>query len=92
MRTWHFALAALWLLLLTGCGSMPVERPAATVAKVPVAVPCVADPGPRFPQPDTPQTIAQAPNVAARTDLVIAGQIQRERWIARLEAALAGCK
>ena len=82
----------LCLLLLAGCATKPDVVVMPVPVEVPVPVLCAIDPGPRPPQPDTNEAIQAAPNVAGRVDLVLAGTLAREDWIARLEAANAGCR
>ncbi len=83
-------------LLLASC--TPTQRPAPepvvqiVEVKVPVAVSCEPDIGPDPAYVDTAEAIAAAPDIFARTVLLLAGRIQR---IARDEvktAALAGCR
>ena len=87
------ALAALVLcLLLSGCASAPVEVIKTVEVKVPQPIACSVDPGPRPPQPDTAASIQGAANLAVRVDLMLAGILVREGWIAHLEAANRGCQ
>ena len=83
-------------LLMAGC--TPTPRPAPDPAvqivevKIPVAVPCDPDIGPEPAYVDTPEAIAMAPDIFARTVLLVAGRVQR---IARDEvktAALDECR
>lgn len=83
-------------LLLASCTSTPRPLPEPIVqtveVKVPIAVPCDPDIGPEPAYVDTPEAIAAAPDIFARTVLLLAGRIQR---IARDEvktAALAECR
>lgn len=45
--------------------------------KVPVAIPCDPDIGPEPAYVDTPEAIAMAPDIFARTVLLLAGRVQR---------------
>lgn len=83
-------------LLLASCTSTPRPSPEPIVqiveVKVPIAVPCDPDIGPDPAYVDTAEAIAAAPDIFARTVLLLAGRIQR---IARDEvktAALAECR
>lgn len=84
------------LLLLASCNSAPKAAPEPVVqiveVKVPVAVACSPDIGPEPAYVDTPEAIAMAPDIFARTVLLVAGRVQR---IARDEvktAALDECR
>lgn len=83
-------------LLVAGCSSTPKPAPEPVVriveVKVPVAVACSPDIGPEPAYVDTPGAIATAPDIFARTVLLLAGRVQR---IARDEvktAALDECR
>lgn len=83
-------------LLLASCNSTPRPAPEPVVqiveVKVPVAIACDPDIGPEPAYVDTPEAIAIAPDIFARTVLLLAGRVQR---IARDEvktAALEGCR
>ncbi|WP_426024664.1 hypothetical protein [Brevundimonas sp. PWP3-1b1] len=83
-------------LLLASCNSTPKVTPEPVVqiveVKVPVAIPCDPDIGPEPAYVDTPEAIAMAPDIFARTVLLLAGRVQR---IARDEvktAALDECR
>nr|WP_314525517.1 hypothetical protein [uncultured Brevundimonas sp.] len=83
-------------LLLASCTPTPRPAPEPVVqiveVKVPVAVACSPDIGPEPAYVDTPEAIATAPDIFARTVLLLAGRVQR---IARDEvkmAALDGCR
>nr|WP_314122871.1 hypothetical protein [uncultured Brevundimonas sp.] len=83
-------------LLLASCGTTAKTAPEPIVrtveVKVPVAIACDPDIGPDPAYVDTAEAIAAAPDIFARTVLLLAGRIQR---IARDEvktAALAECR
>lgn len=83
-------------LLLASCTPTPKPAPEPVVqivkVKVPIAVSCDPDIGPDPAYVDTAEAIAAAPDIFARTVLLLAGRIQR---IARDEvksAALAECR
>lgn len=83
-------------LLVAGCNSTPRPAPEPIVqiveVKVPVAVSCSPDIGPEPAYVDTAEAIAAAPDIFARTVLLVAGRVQR---IARDEvktAALDECR
>ena len=83
-------------LLLASCGTTATTAPESVVriveVKVPVAIACDPDIGPEPAYVDTPEAVAAAPDIFARTVLLVAGRIQR---IARDEvktAALDECR
>lgn len=83
-------------LLLASCGTTAKTAPEPIVqiieVKVPVAVACDPDIGPEPAYVDTPEAIAAASDIFARTLLLVAGRVQR---IARDEvktAAIAACR
>lgn len=83
-------------LLLASCNTAPKIAPEPVVriveVKVPVAIACDPDIGPEPAYADTPEAIAAAPDIFARTVLLLAGRVQR---IARDEvksAALEECR
>lgn len=83
-------------LLLASCTPTPMPAPEPVVqiveVKVPIAVPCEPEIGPDPAYVDTAEAIAAAPDIFARTVLLLAGRIQR---IARDEvksAALEECR
>lgn len=83
-------------LLLASCGTTAETAPEPVVqiveVKVPVAVACSPDIGPEPAYVDTAEAIAAAPDIFARTVLLVAGRVQR---IARDEvktAALDECR
>ncbi|WP_426019074.1 hypothetical protein [Brevundimonas sp. DWR2-3-1b1] len=84
------------VLLLASCNTTSKVAPEPVVqiveVKVPVAVACSPDIGPEPAYVDTPEAIAMAPDIFARTVLLIAGRVQR---IARDDvktAALDECR
>jgi hypothetical protein len=82
----------LWLLFIglmfTGCASAP----AVVTVDIPVAVNCAADASERPIFPDTPAAIHAAANIEARTNLILAGRLLRDKRIDNLEAAISGCE
>jgi hypothetical protein len=79
---------------LSGCAGGPRPEPAAQIrtVEVPVSVKCAADPGAPPAYADTPQALKAAPDIFGRAKLLLVGRVQRDGWIAQLQAALAGCK
>lgn len=83
-------------LLMAACTPTPRPAPEPVVqlveVRVPVAIACYPDIGPEPAYVDTPEAIAMAPDIFARTVLLLAGRVQR---IARDEvktAALEECR
>ena len=83
-------------LLVASCNTGPKIAPEPVVqiveVKMPVAIACDPDIGPEPAYVDTPEAIAIAPDIFARTVLLVAGRVQR---IARDEvktAALDECR
>lgn len=79
---------------MIGCSKPPLPEPVVVYqeVRVPVAVACDPDIGPEPAYVDTPEAIAAAPDIFARTVLLVAGRVQR---IARDEvktAALDECR
>ena len=68
-------------LLLASCGTNAKPAPEPVVVfkevKVPVAIACDPDIGPEPAYVDTPEAIAAAPDIFARTVLLVAGRVQR---------------
>ncbi|MFS0710392.1 hypothetical protein [Brevundimonas phoenicis] len=83
-------------LLLASCGSTPKVTPEPVVqiveVKVPVAIPCDPDIGPEPAYVDTPEAIALAPDIFARTVLLVAGRLQRIARDGVKTAALEECR
>ena len=83
-------------LLLASCGSTPKVTPEPVVqiveVKVPVAIPCDPDIGPEPAYVDTPEAIALAPDIFARTVLLVAGRVQRIARDGVKTAALEECR
>lgn len=82
--------------LLASCGTTATTSPEPVVqiveVKLPVAIACDPDIGPEPAYLDTAEAIAMAPDIFARTVLLLAGRVQR---IARDEvktAALDECR
>ena len=91
LRYWAFCLLP-WTLFLAGCAGTQEPMWKTVEVKVPVAVACAADPGARPVQPDSPEAIRAARNLAARVDLMLAGTIAREDWIKKQASSLDGCR
>ncbi|WP_313012855.1 hypothetical protein [Brevundimonas sp.] len=83
-------------LLMAGCTPTPKPVPEPVVriveVKVPVAVACDPDIGPEPAYVDTPEAIAAAPDIFARTVLLVAGRVQRIARDGVKTAALDGCR
>lgn len=80
-----------WPLLTAGmCASTPQIE--VREVKVPVPVPCAADPGPDPVYADTDEALRQAPDLFARVQLLVAGRLQRMAREGELKAANAGCR
>lgn len=83
-------------LLLASCGTnaKPAPEPVVQIVevKVPVAVTCDPDIGPDPAYVDTAEAIAAAPDIFARTVLLLAGRIQRISRDEVKSAALAECR
>lgn len=74
--------------LLGGCAGMPQEH--ATTANVPLTVPCREKvERPAF--ADTGEALRSAPGVDIRVNRLLAGRIQRDKYIDDLEASVEGC-
>lgn len=84
------------VLLLASCNSARKSPPEPVVVfkeiRVPVAVPCNPDIGPEPAYVDTPEAIAMAPDIYARTVLLIAGRLQRIARDGVKTAALDECR
>ena len=84
------------VLLLASCNSAPKPTPEPVVVfkevRVPVAVPCNPDIGPEPAYVDTPEAIAMAPDIYARTVLLVAGRLQRIARDGVKTAALDECR
>ena len=83
-------------LLLASCGTTakPVPEPVVQIVevKVPVAIACDPDIGPEPAYVDTPEAIAAAPDIFARTVLILAGRVQRIARDGVKSAALDECR
>lgn len=83
-------------LLLVSCGSNPRPSPDPVVriveVKVPIATDCAPDIGPEPVYADTAEAIALAPDIYARTVLLLAGRLQRIARDGVKSAALAACQ
>lgn len=83
-------------LLLAGCTPTPRPAPEPVVqileVKVPVAIACDPDIGPEPAYVDTPEAIAAAPDIFARTVLLVAGRVQRIARDGVKTAALDECR
>jgi hypothetical protein len=88
--------ALIAVLLLAGCNTTPKVRPEPIVqlveVKIPVVVACAPDIGPEPVYADTPEAIAAAPDIYARTVLLLVGRIQRIARDAVKTAALDECR
>lgn len=85
----YFALA----LQIAGCATKPPPEPIVQTVevRVPVAVTCavtVAKPT----QPDTDAALAAVADIFAGSQLLLAGRLIYQAYIAELEAALSGCQ
>lgn len=80
-----------WIWLLTGCA----EREKTVFVNVPVPVPCIeqVDPLPEWfdSKEAVKGTYDRGENVDARTALLLAGRLQRDRLIDEQQAALLAC-
>ena len=89
------ALSALVAVLVAmgGCATTQTPEPIVRTVevRVPVAVPCAADPGPAPAYPDTPSALRGAVDLFERTKLLLAGRELRIAREAKLTAALRGC-
>lgn len=86
--------APLAALLLASCEHVPervVDRPVYVEVLVPVSTPCVPDPLPELPYPDTDEALAAAPNIWEAAKLVMAGRLMRIQREVEYRIALAGC-
>ncbi len=83
-------------LLLASCGTNAKPAPEPVVVfkevKVPVAVACSPDIGPEPAYEDTAEAIAAAPDIFARTVLLVAGRVQRIARDQVKTAALDECR
>jgi hypothetical protein len=83
-------------LLMAGCTPMPKPAPEPVVVfkevKVPVAIACDPDIGPEPAYVDTPEAITAAPDIFARTVLLLAGRAQRIAREGVKSAALEECR
>jgi hypothetical protein len=79
-------------LSVAACQTTAEPRIEVREVRVPVAVKCAIDPGPRPEYPDTDAAIAGAPNVFELAKLYRAGRALRIGREAELEAAVSGCR
>ena len=83
-------------LLLASCSTTPKPAPEPVVqiveVKVPVAIACSPEIGPEPAYVDTPEAIAMAPDIFARTVLLVAGRVQRIARDGVKTAALDECR
>jgi hypothetical protein len=79
--------------LLASCAGGPPPEPRIVVkeVRIPVPVPCAADPGPAPAYPDSAQALRAAPDLFARAQLLLAGRALREADLAAARAALKAC-
>jgi hypothetical protein len=90
--TLALALAALLAACTTQSGP---PRVVTQTVSVPIATPCTADPGQKPPlaDPDTfAKAVGAAPDIFAVAQAYAEAHMQDADWIARLEAANAGCR
>jgi hypothetical protein len=91
------SLAIVLCALLTACGTPGIHPDKVTIqtANMPTPVACSADPGQKPPLAD-PQAftlaVAAAQDVFGVAKVYAAGHQEDADWIARLEAANAGCR
>jgi len=79
-------------LTLTACATASEPRIEVREVRVPVAVKCATDPGPRPEYPDTDAALAAVRDVFEAAKLVMAGRALRIGREAELEASVAGCR
>jgi hypothetical protein len=79
-------------LILTACATASEPRIEVREVRVPVAVKCATDPGPRPEYPDTDAALAAVKDVFEASKLVMAGRALRIGREAELEAAVSGCR
>lgn len=79
-------------LSVAACQTTAEPRIEVREVRVPVAIKCATDPGPRPEYPDTDAAIAGAPNVFELAKLYRAGRALRIGREAELEASVAGCR
>ena len=79
--------------LLASCAGGPPPEPKIVVkeVRIPVPVPCAADPGPVTVYPDSPEALKAAPDLFARVQLLLAGRALRDADLAAGRAALRAC-
>jgi len=79
------------VLTLAGCAHAPEPAVQVQRIEVPVPVKCaVAVDRPTL--ADTAEALMAAPDIFALARLIMAGRIQRDAYIAKLEAAASGCR
>jgi hypothetical protein len=85
-------LAVVAALTLAACQTTAEPRIEVREVRVPVAVKCATDPGPRPEYPDTDAALAAVRDVFEAAKLVMAGRALRIGREAELEAAVSGCR
>jgi len=76
---------------LSACATPREPQIVVREVRVPVSVPCAAKPPASSGFIDSPDVIAEAPDIFARVQALLAGRAQRDARIAELEAAVGGC-
>jgi hypothetical protein len=79
-------------LSVAACQTTAEPRIEVREVRVPVAVKCATDPGPRPEYPDTDAALAAVRDVFEASKLVMAGRALRIGREAELEAAVSGCR
>lgn len=82
------ALVVAIIAAVVGCAGMPQEH--VMTVNVPVSVPCRL----RIYEPtfvDSLEALRKAPSIDVRVNLLLAGRIQRDRFIDDLRVSVAGC-
>ncbi len=79
-------------LSVAACQTTAEPRIEVREVRVPVAVKCATDPGPRPEYPDTDAALAAVRDVFEASKLVMAGRALRIGREAELEASVAGCR
>ena len=87
-----FGIALGAALCLTACATTSEPRIEVREVKVPVSVPCAADPGPDPAYSDTAEALRAARDTFERVKLLLAGRAQRDARLAELKAANAACR
>ena len=79
-------------LSVAACQTTAEPRIEVREVRVPVAIKCATDPGPRPEYPDTDAALAAVRDVFEAAKLVMAGRALRIGREAELEAAVSGCR